>query len=284
VLNGTVGSCASGIASVEIAGRPVTISTLQAVTAELLLMEGENDISIMVRTNAGNSRLTMLKVMLDSVSPSIVISSHKNWQTVNSASITVMGQAEADAEVTFEGKPIGNLGVDGSFEQSVTLKLGQNVVAFTATDAAGNRRIASVIVLYAPAAPATTITMTIGSPAMSINRVVLPIDINSLVVPVIRSGRTLVPVRSIVQALGGDIVWDAATRIVTITLGGKVIDLAIGSPTASVDGSPTPIDVDPTVVPLILNDRTMIPLRFVSEQLGALVDWDAKTRMITIRR
>jgi hypothetical protein len=284
VLNGIVGACASGIASIEIAGRPATISTLQAVTAELLLMEGENDISIMARTNAGNSRLTMLKVMLDSVSPSIVISSHKNWQTVNTPSITVKGRAEADAVVTFEGKPIGNLGVDGSFEQSVTLKLGQNGVAFTATDAAGNRRIASVIVLYAPPAPATIITMTIGSPAMFINGAALAIDANPLVVPVIRSGRTLVPVRSIVQALGGDIVWDAATRIVTITLGGKVIDLTIGSPTASVDGSPTPIDIDPTVVPLILNDRTMIPLRFVSEQLGALVGWDAKTRTITIQR
>jgi hypothetical protein len=247
-------------------------------------MEGENDISIMARTNAGNSRLSMLKVMLDSVSPSIVIWSHKNWQTVTAPSITVKGRAEADSEVTFEGKPIGNLGVDGSFEQPVTLKLGQNVVAFTATDPAGNRRIASVIVLYAPPAAATTITMTIGSAAMFINGVVLPIDTNPLVVPVIRSGRTLVPARSIVQALGGEIVWDAATRIVTIRLGGKVIGLAIGSPTASVDGSPTPIDVDPTVVALILNDRTMIPLRFVSEQLDALVDWDAKTRTITIRR
>jgi hypothetical protein len=284
VLNGTVGTCASGIASVEIGGRPAVISTLQAVTAELLLMEGENDISVMTRTNAGNSRLVTLKVMLDSVSPTIVISSHKNWQTVNTPSITVKGRAEADAHVTFEGKPIGNLTADGSFEQPVTLTSGQNVVAFTATDAAGNRRIASVIVLYAPPAAAITITMTIGSPAMFINGAALSIDTNPLVVPVIRSGRTLVPVRSIVQALGGNIVWDAATRIVTITLGDKVIDLTIGASTAYVSGSPTPIDVDPTVVPLILNDRTMIPLRFVSEQLGALVGWDAKTRTITIRR
>ncbi len=284
-LHGNVSSCASGVASVEIAGQSVTISTLHAVTAKLLLTEGENDISVLARTNAGNSRLTTLKVTLDSVAPSISILSHKNWETVTTPSITVKGQAEEGATVAFEGKPMSGIAPDGSFQQTVALKPGQNVIAFTASDTAGNTRTASVIVIYGQAAATRTVILTVGSPAMLINGTAMAIDANPMVVPVIRSGRTLVPVRSLVQALGGTVTWNAATRAITIKLEDKIIELTIDNPAAMVNGKVVPIDADRTVTPVILSGgRTMIPLRFVSEQLGASVSWNAKTHEITIRR
>ena len=52
---------------------------------------------------------------------------------------------------------------------------------------------------------------------------------------------------------------------------------------AKVNGVNTPIDpLNPKVVPLIINSRTMLPLRFVTENLGCTVDWDGTTKTITI--
>lgn len=96
--------------------------------------------------------------------------------------------------------------------------------------------------------------------------------------PVIQSGRTLVPMRAIFEALGAQLRWDAATKTVTGTRGPRVVVLQIGSPSATVDGRDVPLDQP---AELIAN-RTYVPLRFVSEALGARVGWDPATRTISI--
>jgi hypothetical protein len=68
-----------------------------------------------------------------------------------------------------------------------------------------------------------------------------------------------------------------------VTLGKKTIALWIGKSLASVNGVSMPIDAtDASVVPEIINSRTMLPLRFVTENLGATVVWDQNTQTITI--
>jgi hypothetical protein len=283
-LHGTVASSASGIAAVEIGGQPVTITTLQEFTSQLLLMEGPNDITVLTRTKAGNTRLTTVRIVLDTTPPAISITSHKNWQVVTTPTIIIKGQAEENATVVFNGTTTIVTAPDGSFEQSVTLKLGQNGIAVTATDAAGNKRTASVIVMYElQQAPKTTVLLTIGSPALTVNGTTLALDINPLVVPVIRLGRTLVPIRSIVQALGGQVVWDAKTQGVTLTLGAHKVVLTVNKPVAVVDGKSVPIDMaDAKVVPVILKGVTMVPFRFVIEALGGSVQWNGALRTITV--
>jgi hypothetical protein len=283
ILEGAISS-GSPIVGVDVAGKTVPLSTLNRFSAEVLLMEGANDIPIAVRTEAGHATVESLRLVLDSTPPKVAVTSHQNWQEVSSSNVVLRGSVEVGAHLSYLGQTVES-STDGSFAVPVSLRLGENRITLVATDAAGNRRQLSLVLYSSGDSLSTrTIVLTIGNPAITVNGTTLSIDTNPQVVPVIKSGRALVPVRSIVQALGGDIVWDASTRIVTITLGGKVINLAIGSPTASVDGRPTPIDVDPAVVSLILNDRTMIPLRFVSEQFGASVTWDATTRTITIKR
>jgi len=96
-------------------------------------------------------------------------------------------------------------------------------------------------------------------------------------------GRTVVPIRAIVEALGGTIEWDGVARKVTIKFNGNIIELWIDNPEAKVNGQPTWIDENNhDVRPIIVNDRTMLPLRFVAENLGCTVEWDPKTRTITI--
>src|SRR5664280_2671528 len=101
--------------------------------------------------------------------------------------------------------------------------------------------------------------------------------------PVIKNGRTLVPIRAIIEALGGTVGGDATTKKATVTLGKKIIALWIGKDTATVNSVSTLIDsTNPKVVPLIISGKTMLPLRFVTENLGATVGWDQNTQTITI--
>jgi hypothetical protein len=68
-----------------------------------------------------------------------------------------------------------------------------------------------------------------------------------------------------------------------VTLGNSTIELWIGKSAAKVNGVSTLIDpANAKVVPEIINGRTMLPVRFVSENLGCLVDWADATKTITI--
>lgn len=98
--------------------------------------------------------------------------------------------------------------------------------------------------------------------------------------PVIMGGRTMVPLRGVVDALGATLEWRPATRQVLVKLDGKTVLLTIGSKKAIVNGKETMLDVPPCIA----NGRTLIPLRFVSEGLGLKVSWDAKNKSATIQR
>jgi hypothetical protein len=101
--------------------------------------------------------------------------------------------------------------------------------------------------------------------------------------PIIKNSRTLLPIRPVVEALGGTVGWDGTERKVTVSLGSTTIELWIGKNTARVNGTDTPIDsTNPKVVPEIINGRTMLPLRFVTENLGCELQWDPNTKTITI--
>ncbi|MEW6226593.1 MAG: stalk domain-containing protein [Bacillota bacterium] len=96
--------------------------------------------------------------------------------------------------------------------------------------------------------------------------------------PVIEQGRTLVPMRAIFEALGAEVGWDGTTRTVTAARGQTTVRLTIGVKTAHKNGAPVTLDAPAKVV----NGRTLVPLRFVSEALGCSVQWDAKTQTVTI--
>jgi len=96
--------------------------------------------------------------------------------------------------------------------------------------------------------------------------------------PVIRNGRTLVPVRFIAEALGYDVKWNGSTNSAIID-NGKIV-MTIDSTAAEINGKSVTLDTAPT----LLNDRTMVPLRIIAETLNCTVDWFAENRMIVINR
>ncbi|HTQ08912.1 MAG TPA: copper amine oxidase N-terminal domain-containing protein [Fimbriimonadaceae bacterium] len=91
-------------------------------------------------------------------------------------------------------------------------------------------------------------------------------------------GRVLVPLRGVFQQLGAQVNWDRYTQTITATKGDRRVRLTIGKRTATIDGSPVQVDVPP----MIMQGTTMVPIRFVSEALGAQVRWDDAQQLVSI--
>ena len=91
-------------------------------------------------------------------------------------------------------------------------------------------------------------------------------------------GRFLVPMRGIFEALGAEVSWDGDTRTVTGAKGDISVKLTIDSIEALVNNEVIELDVPATII----EGRTYVPTRFVSESLGADVSWDGEKRVATI--
>ena len=104
------------------------------------------------------------------------------------------------------------------------------------------------------------------------------------VAPIIKESRTLLPIRYVAEALGADVQWDAVERKVTIIFKGTTIELWIDKNSAKVNGEYELIDAtNPKVTPIIIPPgRTMLPIRFIAENLGCLVEWDNTLREVKI--
>ena len=123
-----------------------------------------------------------------------------------------------------------------------------------------------------------TLVFTLDKATVVMNGVTIPME----TAPVIENGRTILPVRYIATPLGAQVLWDAKEQKVTL-IGSKKVELWIGKPTARIDGIDVLIDpANPKVAPRISGGRTMLPLRFISETLGAEILYDAKLRTVTV--
>lgn len=98
--------------------------------------------------------------------------------------------------------------------------------------------------------------------------------------PQIIEGRTMLPLRAIFEALGLEVGWDQETRTITGISDSKTIILKVGDSNAFVDGVTKTIDVSP----LIIDGRTLVPVRFIAENLGMNVVWDQEILTVKISR
>lgn len=114
-----------------------------------------------------------------------------------------------------------------------------------------------------------TIIMTIGQKSMTADGKSSMLD----AAPVIMNNRTYVPIRAITESLGGSAEWNAKERSVTLKIDEQMITLKIGTVLEKYGAAP-----------LIIDNRTYVPIRFVAEELGASVVWDGQTRTVTIEK
>lgn len=98
--------------------------------------------------------------------------------------------------------------------------------------------------------------------------------------PMIKDDRTLVPVRGVFEALGINVEWDGDTKTVTAVSqdGNTTVSLTIGETTATVNGEENEIDVPAQII----NDRTMVPVRFIAQSLGCYVGWNNELRTVIV--
>lgn len=122
----------------------------------------------------------------------------------------------------------------------------------------------------------TVIVLTIDSVEIKVNKNTLIND----VAPIIVNDRTMLPIRVIAEELGAKVDWDEAQQKVTVTKDDKKITVYIDSDTAYVNDEVVKLD-SPA---FIQNSRTYLPLRFISENLGAEVDWDGDLQQVTIKK
>ena len=96
--------------------------------------------------------------------------------------------------------------------------------------------------------------------------------------PVIVDGSTLVPLRKIFEELGAHVDWIKETKTVYATRRFSYVMMTIGAETYTVNGEEKAL----SVVPCIYNERTMVPVRAVSESLGCDIEWDHENRRVLI--
>ena len=97
--------------------------------------------------------------------------------------------------------------------------------------------------------------------------------------PIQLNNRTLVPLRTIFEALGAAVQWNSATSTIKATKGNFSAILVIGDSNAMVNGKKVALDAPPTIE----NNYTFVPVRFISEVLGANVTWDKNNKTIIIK-
>ncbi|GAC1654693.1 MAG: hypothetical protein NVS9B12_05410 [Vulcanimicrobiaceae bacterium] len=91
-----------------------------------------------------------------------------------------------------------------------------------------------------------------------------------------RAGRVFVPLRGVFERLGASVVY--ANGQINATGNGRNISLHIGSNQATVNGQPVAVDV----APFLVGARTLVPLRFVAQSLGATVNYNDSSRTVSI--
>jgi hypothetical protein len=276
-ITGTVSDSGSGVKSVEINSNPATF-TNNSFNATVQLEEGKNTITIKAIDRAGNKTDTTLNVIRDTTVPQILMGSPNDNSTVDTETISVSGSVidENIDTVTINDQVVNLDPNNGFFDTTIKLQEGENIITISAVDKAGNRNTETITVYYKKQ---KMIVLQIGQALFTVNGISNTLDSP----PVIKNNRTLLPIRAIIESLGGTVGWDANEKKVTVSLGSKVLELWIGKSTAKVNGVDTPIDVaNPKVVPEIINGRTMLPLGFVTENLGCEVQWDGTTKTITI--
>ena len=126
--------------------------------------------------------------------------------------------------------------------------------------------------------PVVKIALTIGNTTATLNGENVECD----AAPIIRNGRTMLPIRFIAEALGADVSWTEQTKTVSVKKFNFSISLFVGGFSAEVTKNGRVEKVELDSPSFIENGRTYLPVRFVSENLGAKVDWNGDTQTVTI--
>ena len=122
------------------------------------------------------------------------------------------------------------------------------------------------------------IVLQIDNPIMVVNGSSAEIDPGRGTSPQIILNRTMVPIRAVVEAMGGTVAWDGAESKITINARGNQVEMWLNSRNLRVNGVADTMDV----APVSLGGRTFVPVRFSADNLDAKTDWINSTREVVV--
>lgn len=258
-------------ATLTINGNPISLQ-LDGSFTYTATISGPTNFTFIAEDVAGNTATYVLTVSLDTTPPVLNISEPKAFAEIHTAYVLVKGTTEKDAKVTINGVQVAVNTTTGAFEYNVTLvNPGLVSIEVIAEDIAGNTTKVSIPVNYVPK---TRMILQVGNANAIVNDKTVKLD----AAPKIVNGRTLVPIRFVAESFGATVTWDPIFKLVIITLDKNQIFLQIGTAFASVNGKKVNLDS----APIISGGYTLVPIRFISESLGADVQWEPNTKTITI--
>jgi len=268
------------------------------------LNEGPNSFTLIAIDKAGNKTQKTIGIIKDTTPPEIDITfpiapiypSYKGITVIADIQITGVIKDLLPVQLWINNQNVPIDSDSGNFVYQTVLNYGLNKIYIKAIDAAGNIS-EKTLIIYKTINP--KFIFRINNPKIfvqvinkkgQLDWIQEEIDPGRYTVPLIVKGRVFIPVRKCVELISGTTEWDPVAKKVTITVPdrGKTIELWIGKSLARVTdyyGNQRWIQIekgDNTVVPFIKNDRSYFPLRFIVEQMNAVVEWNQVIQEVTV--
>jgi hypothetical protein len=240
----------------------------------VLLKEGKNQLLFLVKDLNGNQLEMSRTIVLDTIPPILKMIDPPLFDINTTEKFYLLRfESESDAYVA-----VNNIKIvpknEGFYEYLCQLAPGNNSFTVTANDRAGNQ--SNLLITFYYYKNIISISLQIGTKMAVVNQKSIPLEVP----PQIIQGRTMVPLRFISDSFGARIDWNASTKEIKIVLDNRSIQLQIGSKKAILDSKKIiPLEVPPQII----QGRTMVPLRFISDSFGARIDWNASTKEIKIQ-
>lgn len=149
--------------------------------------------------------------------------------------------------------------------EGIEEKLGPSIATFTVTTGSE---------IYKPGLFKHFIMLKLESPTMSVDGVSQEVDPGRGTTPLVLAGRTMVPIRAVVEAMGGTVGWDGPTQKITLMARGNTVEMWLGKKDIKINGKSQAMDI----APISKNGRTFVPVRFAAENLNCKVDWINSTK------
>jgi hypothetical protein len=257
-------------ANVEINGARITSNSQGEFSYDLNLKEGKNEIKTKVVFDE-ETKEDSKTVILDTMAPEIELSDLGTQVDVKE--ITLHGRINEQGTVTCNGilaTMIGNV-----WQLNLPVSYGKNSIEIVAKDLAGNLSKIKKELVYVY--QKKLVEVQIGNKTVYVDGVA---EADLSVAPYIKQGRTMLPIRIIVESLGAKVEYLAKTKEIAITMDSKVISMRIGSKDAFIGQTKSLLEVAPEA----LQGVTFVPLRFITEAFGFEIEWIQTTRTARITK
>jgi hypothetical protein len=255
------------------------------------LKEGENNIEVVSSNFACTSKVVKRKIICDTIPPKIIID-YPNSRTLKEGDrFEIKVESEPALKVSINGMLAKEVSVNEKksiYKATITENSGSNSVYVEAIDKAGNKTAKTIS--FKALEAKRIIRMTLDSTQWTVNsepQQSLTVAPTSTNLPKDLQGTTYMSVSPLMRHLCCSIAWEPSLKMVKIEqsrpdMPTNTIKLWIGKKIANINGKDVPLDSRGKLYPVIINAKTMLPLRFLAENLAANVDYDAKTKQITV--